>query len=172
MAMSRQKKEVELEAYKARFEENETIIVTQYSGLSVSQMTDLRARLRESGASFKVTKNSLAQRALEGTRFEGIKDLFKGPVGIATSQDPVAAAKVAYEYSKENEKLVLIGGAYGERVLDPQGVEALAKMPSIDEVRATIVMLINSPASKLAGAIKAPAGKIAGAVKTISEKAE
>ena len=172
MAMSRQKKETELEAYKARFEEVETVVVTHYSGLTVSQMTDLRAKLREQGASFKVTKNSLVKRALQGSRFEGIADMFTGPVGIATSQDPVAAAKVVQEYTKDNDKLIIMGGAYGEKVLDPKGVEALAKMPSIDEVRATIVMLINSPASKLAGAVKAPAGKVAGAVKAIAEKAE
>lgn len=173
MAMSRAKKQTELEAYKQGFEgDMETMVVAQYSGMSVAQLTDYRAKLREAGASFKVTKNSLVKRALKGTRFEGTADLFTGPVGIAVSSDPVAAAKISYEYAKENDKLVIMGGAYGEQVLDAKGVEALSKMPSLDEVRATIVMLINSPASKLAGALNAPGGKIAGAVKTISEKVE
>ena len=172
MAMSRERKEKELVNYKKDFEENETVVVAQYSGLTVAQMTDLRSRLRDAGAGFKVTKNSLAKRAAQGTRFEGIVDMFKGPVGIATSQDPVAAAKIAQEYTKENDKFIIIGGAYGEKVLDQKGVEALAKMPSLDEVRSTIVALINSPASKIAGALKTPGSKIAGAVKAIEEKAE
>lgn len=173
MAMSREKKESELKVYTDGFNgDMETMVVAQYSGMTVAQMSDLRSRLREAGANFKVTKNSLVKRALKGTRFEGASDLFAGPVGMATSQDPVAAAKVMQDFTKDNDKLIIMGGAYGEKILDPKGVEALAKMPSLDEVRATIAALIMSPASKLAGAVKAPAGKVAGAVKTISEKAE
>ena len=172
MAMSRAQKEQELEVLKQSFEENETVIVTHYSGLTVSQITYLRGRLREVGGKFKVTKNSLAKRAVVGTKFEGIGDLFTGPVGIATSTDPVAAAKATQAYAKENDKLVIVGGALGEKVLDAKAVEALSKMPGLDEVRATIVMLINSPARNIAGALKGPGGKLAGAVKTIGEKAE
>lgn len=173
MAMSRAKKEQELEAYKKGFEEGtETIVVAQYSGMTVSELTEFRGKLREAGATFKVTKNSLVKRALEGTRFEGTKDLFSGPVGMAISNDPVAPAKVAQAYAKENDKLIIMGGAMGETILDAKGVEALAKMPSLDEVRSTIVMLINSPARNIAGVLKGPAGKVAGAVKAIGEKAE
>lgn len=172
MAMSRAKKEQELADYKARFEGNETVVVTHYSGMSVAEVTDLRSKLREQGATFKVMKNTLARIAMKDTQFSGLQDFFTGPVGVATSQDPVAAAKVVYEFSKDNDKLVVIGGGMGATVLDKAGVEALAKMPSLDEVRSTIVMLINSPASKLAGSISAPGGKLAGAVKAIAEKGE
>tara|TARA_B100002019_G_C21176265_1_gene551278 strand:+ start:451 stop:969 length:519 start_codon:yes stop_codon:yes gene_type:complete len=172
MAMSRAKKEQELADYKARFEENETVVVTHYSGMSVAEVTDLRSKLREQGATFKVMKNTLARIAMKDTQFSGLQDFFTGPVGVAASQDPVAAAKVVYEFSKDNDKLVVIGGGMGATVLDKAGVEALAKMPSLDEVRSTIVMLINSPASKLVGSISAPGGKLAGAVKAIAEKGE
>lgn len=172
MGMSRAQKEVEIKALNERFSNDEIVVVTHYSGLSVKEMSDLRNDLRQEGASFKVTKNTLAKLAVKGTKFEAISDMFAGPTGIATSTDPVAAAKAAHKFAKGNDKLIILGGALGEQVLDAKGIEALAKMPGLDELRATIVTLIMSPARNLAGALNAPGGKIAGAVKAIADKAE
>ena len=172
MGMSREQKEVEIKNLNERFSNNETMVVTHYSGLSVGELESLRNDLRKEGAAFKVTKNSLARIAIKGTKFEGAADLFTGPVGIATSEDPVAAAKVAHKFAKDNNKLIILGGAFGEKVLDVKGIEALAKMPSLDEVRATIAGLIMAPASKIASAISAPGSKVAGAVKAAGEKAQ
>lgn len=172
MGMSRAKKKDEIQQLNERFSNNETMVVTHYSGLTVAELSELRGALREQGASFKVTKNTLAKIAIKGTKFEGAADLFSGPVGIATSEDPVAAAKVAHKFAKENDKLIILGGAYGEKILDIKGVEALAKMPSLDEVRATIAGLIMAPASNIASAIAAPGSKVAGAVKAAGEQAQ
>lgn len=172
MGMSRTQKETEIQALSERFSNDEIVVVTHYSGLTVSEMEELRTDLRKEGASFKVTKNTLAKLALKGTKFEQISDLFTGPTGVATSQDPVAAAKAAHAFAKKHDKLVILGGALGEQVLDVKGVEALAKMPGLEELRATIAALIMSPARNLAGAISAPGGKVAGAVKAIADRAE
>lgn len=172
MGMTREQKQAEVAALGERFANDEVVVVTEYAGLTVKELETFRGDLRKEGASFKVTKNSLAKIALKGTKFEGIADLFTGPIGIATSQDPVAAARVTQKFAKDNDNLKIIGGALGEDVLDVKGIEALAKMPSLDEVRATIAGLIMAPASNLAGAVKAPGGKIAGAVKAAGEKAE
>ena len=172
MGMSRAQKETEINELNARFANDEIVVLTHYSGLSVKEVSDLRSQLRAEGASFKVTKNTLAKLALKGTKFEAISDMFTGPTGVATSQDPVAAAKVAHKFAKGNDKLIILGGALGEQVLDAKGIEALAKMPSLDELRATIVTLIMSPARNLAGALNAPGGKVAGAIKAVADKAE
>ncbi len=172
MGMSREQKEVEIKDLNARFEKDETMVVTHYSGLTVGELEELRAGLRAEGATFKVTKNSLAKIALKGTKFEGTADMFSGPVGVATSEDPVAAAKVAHKFAKDNEKLIILGGAFGEKVLDVQGIEALAKMPGLDEVRATIAGLIMAPARNIASVVAAPGSKVAGAVKAAGEKAQ
>lgn len=171
MGMSRAQKETEIKALNERFANDEVMVVTHYSGLTVHELESLRGDLRKEGATFKVTKNTLAKIALKGTKFEKAADLFSGPVGIATSADP-GAAKVAQKFAKDNEKFIILGGAMGEEVLDVKGIEALAKMPSLDELRATIAALIMAPASKLAGAINAPGGKVAGAVKAVADKAE
>ena len=118
------------------FSEAELVVVTHYIGLNVAELTDFRAKAREVGATFKVTKNRLAKRALAGTRFEGLCDMFAGPTAVACSSDPVAAAKVAADFAKKNDKLVIIGGALGENGLDRSGVAALADLPSLDELRA------------------------------------
>lgn len=172
MGMSRTQKEDEIKALNERFANDELVVVAHYSGLTVTELSDLRAQLREEGATFKVTKNSLAKLAVKGTQFEQIEGLFSGPTGVATSQDPVAAAKVAHKYAKANDKLIILGGALGEEVLDAKGIEALAKMPGLDELRATIAAMIMAPANNIAGAVNAPGGKVAGAVKTVAEKAE
>ena len=129
--MDRKQKEELVAKLSKTFDESEMVVVTHYSGLTVAEISDLRDRIRESGASFKVTKNRLTRLALKNTKFEGISDLFTGPTAIAYSDDPVAAAKVSVEFSKKNEKLIVIGGALGSEMLDADGVKALATLPSL-----------------------------------------
>lgn len=143
------------------FEGSNMVVVAHYSGLTVDEMEDLRGQMREAGALFKVTKNRLTRLALEGTKFEGLADLFKGPTGIAYSTDAVAPAKVAVNFAKKNDKFVVLGGALDDQVLDVDGVEALATMPSLDELRGKIVGMLNTPATKVAGVLQAPAGQVA-----------
>jgi large subunit ribosomal protein L10 len=137
------------------------VVVTQQSGMTVAESTDLRARMREAGAGYRVTKNRLAKLALAGTTYEQISDLFNGPTAIAYSADPVAAARVAVNYSKENDKLVVIGGAMGDTLLDENAVKALASLPSLDELRGKLVGMLNTPATRVAGVLQAPAGQLA-----------
>ena len=170
MGMSRAQKETEIQELNERFTNDELVVVTHYSGLSVAEVTELRTQLREQGATFKVTKNSLTKLALKGTKFEAISDMFTGPTGVASSQDPVAAAKVAHKYAKENDKLVILGGALGEMVLDTKGVEAIAKLLSLDEIRSKLVGLLQAPATKLAGLMQAPARELVGVTKAYGEK--
>jgi len=137
------------------------VVVTQQSGLTVAEATDLRRRIRAAGASFKVSKNRLARLALEGTKFQALQSLLTGPTAMAYSTDPVAAAKVCVEFAKKNDKLTIVGGALGEQALDVEGVKALAMLPSLDELRGKIVGLLQAPAVKLAGVTQAPAGQLA-----------
>jgi large subunit ribosomal protein L10 len=137
------------------------VVVAHYSGLNVAEMTTLRGRMKDAGASLKVAKNRLVKLALKGTDAEHISDLFKGPTVIAYSADPVAAPKVASDFAKANEKFVLLGGAMGRTTLDAKGVEALASLPSLDELRAKLVGLIQAPATRIAGVLQAPAGQLA-----------
>jgi large subunit ribosomal protein L10 len=154
------------------FAKTELVVVTRYSGLTVQEITDLRRQMRAAGASFKVTKNRITRLALEGTRFKPLADLFKGPTAIAYSDDPIAAAKVATDYAKKNEKLVVLGGATGDTVLNPQGVTALASLPSLNELRGKIVGLIQAPATKIAGVLQAPAGQLARLVGAYASKGQ
>ncbi|MFK7839758.1 MAG: 50S ribosomal protein L10 [Bdellovibrionales bacterium] len=170
--MTREQKEAEVIALGERFANDEVVVIAQYSGLTVKELEEFRGNLRQEGASFKVTKNSLAKIAIKGTKFEGIADMFAGPIGIATSQDPVAAARVTQKFAKGNDKLIILGGALGEKALDVKGIEALAKMPSLDEVRATIAGLIMAPASNIASLAGAPGSKVAATIKAAGEKAE
>jgi large subunit ribosomal protein L10 len=137
------------------------VVVTQQSGLTVAEATDLRRRIRAAGASFKVSKNRLARLALEGTKFQALQSLLTGPTAMAFSIDPVAAAKVCVEFANKNDKLTIIGGALGEEILDSDGIKALAKLPSLDELRGKLVGLLQAPATKLAGVTQAPAGQLA-----------
>jgi large subunit ribosomal protein L10 len=143
------------------FEDSSIIVVTHYSGLTVSEMSDLRMQMRDAGASFKVTKNRLTRRALEGTKYQPLEPMFTGPTAIAYSQDPVAAAKAAISFSKDNEKLIVLGGALGEEQLDVAAIKMLASLPSLETLRAKIVGVINAPATRIAGVLKAPAGQVA-----------
>jgi large subunit ribosomal protein L10 len=143
------------------FQEVTLVVVTHQTGLTVAEATDLRRRIRTAGASFKVSKNRLTRLALEGTKFQALQSLLTGPTAMAYSSDPVAAAKVCVEFANKNDKLTIIGGALGEQVLDVEGVKALAKLPSLDELRGKLVGLLQAPAVKLAGVTQAPAGQLA-----------
>ena len=168
--MDRAEKAEVVEELNGVFAKAGSLVVAHYSGMTVAQMNDLRGRMRAAGASFKVAKNRLAVRALQGTAVEGISHLFKGPTGIAYSNDPVAASKVAVAYAKDNDKLVILGGSVGATALDAEGVKALATLPSLDELRGKIVGLLQAPATKIAGVLAAPAGQIARVIGAYSTK--
>jgi large subunit ribosomal protein L10 len=143
------------------FAETSMVVVTRNDGLTVAEATDLRRRMRAAGANYRVAKNRLTTIALDGTRFDGIKPLLKGPTALAWSHDPVAVAKAAVEFAKTNEKFVLVGGALGTQTLDASGVKALAELPSLDALRATLLGLLAAPATRIAGVLQAPAGQLA-----------
>jgi large subunit ribosomal protein L10 len=143
------------------FQNTNVVVVCHYAGLTVAQMSALRRQMRQAGASVKVAKNRIAKIALEGTDVASISALLKGPTLIAYSGDPVAAPKIATEFAKVNEKLVILGGAMGVTALDPNGVKALAALPSLDELRAKLVGLVQAPATKIAQVVTAPATKVA-----------
>ena len=143
------------------FKDAGAVVVAHYAGMTVSQMTDYRRRMAEAGGKVKVAKNRLAKLALKDTDAAGIADLFKGPTVIAYSKDPISAAKIAVKYAKDNEKLVILGGSMGKTVLNADGVKALADLPSLDELRAKLIGLLNAPATKIARTIKEPGAKLA-----------
>lgn len=143
------------------FADTSMLVVTRNRGLTVEEVTDLRRRMRAAGASYKVAKNRLATRALEGTKFEGVKPLLKGPTALAWSLDPVAVAKTAVEFAKQNEKFEVLGGALGSQTLDVSGIKALSELPSLDALRAKLVGLVLAPATKIAGIMQAPGGQLA-----------
>ena len=143
------------------FTETSVVVITRNLGLSVAQSTDLRLKMRDAGAQFKVAKNRLAKIAIEGTQYGSISDLLTGPTALATSIDPVAAAKVAVDFAKTNDRLEIVGGAMGDTLLDVAGIKALAELPSLDELRAKIVGLIQAPATKIARTVNEPAALLA-----------
>ena len=159
--MDRAEKEQLVAKLIAVFSETSVVVVTRNLGLTVSQVNDLRGRMRDVGASYKVAKNRLARIALEGTDYGSISDMLIGPTALATSTDPVAAAKAAVAFAKTTDKFEIVGGAMGTTILDVNGVKALAELPSLDELRAKIIGLMNAPATKLAQLATAPAAKLA-----------
>jgi large subunit ribosomal protein L10 len=159
--VNRNEKAELIETLQSTLSEAAAVVVTHQTGLTVAESSDLRGRMREAGAGFKVTKNRLTKIALQGTKYEDISDLFTGPTAMGTSADPVAAAKVLVNFAKENDKLTVIGGSLDGKVLDKAGVEALAKLPSLDELRAKLVGLLNAPATQIARVTQAPAAKLA-----------
>lgn len=169
--MDRAQKEKVVEELGQIFESSGVVVVAHYEGMTVAQMQDLRAKMREVQGSVRVAKNKLAKIALEGKPAAKMGDLLTGMTVFAFSEDPVAAAKVTEAYAKGNEKFVILGGAMGNTILDQAGVKAVASMPSREELIASIVSCIGAPASSIAGAIGAPAANIAGILKTIEEKA-
>ncbi len=148
------------------------MVITHQNGLTVGEATDLRRRMKESNATYRVVKNRLSKRAISETPYEGLSDLFEGQTAIAYSDDPVAAAKVAVAYAKTNNKLEILGGGMGEVVLDVDGVKALAFLPSLDELRGKIAGMINTPATRIAGVLAAPAGQLARVVQARSTQEE
>lgn len=143
------------------FAETAMVVVTRNDGMTVAQVSDLRRRMRASGSTYKVAKNRLAVLALDGTRFNGIAPMLKGPTALAWSRDPVAVAKASVDYAKVNERFVVIGGALGPQMLDAEGIKALAELPSLDQLRAKLVGLLQAPATRVAGVLQAPAGQLA-----------
>jgi large subunit ribosomal protein L10 len=159
--MDRAQKAEQVAALKQTFNETQVVVITRNLGMTVAQSTALRNRMREVGASYKVTKNTLTLIALEGTTYASIGDMLTGPTALATSKDPVAAAKAAVDFAKTTDKFEIVGGAMGDTVLDVAGVRALAELPSLDQLRATIVGLIQAPATKIARTISEPGAMLA-----------
>ena len=170
--MERAEKSEVVTALNQVFKDTGTVVVAHYSGLTVADMTALRARMREAGAGVRIAKNRLIKRALAGTDVSHIADLFTGPTVIAYSSDPVAAPKVAVEFARSNGKLIILGGAIGQTNLDPDGVKALAALPSLDELRAMLVGLVASPARRIAQVVAAPAARIARVVGAHARQSE
>lgn len=152
------------------FSEAGAVVITRNLGLTVAQTTALREKIREAGATYKVAKNRLAKLAIQGTNYDGIGDLFTGPTAIAASADPVAAAKVIVEFAKTTDKIEILGGGMGSQVLDANGIKALATMPSLDELRAKLIGLVQAPATKIAQLTTAPAAKLARVFNAYAEK--
>jgi len=158
--MDRSQKEKAVDDFKKIFEEAEAVIVTQYKGINAQAINDLRTQSRSSDVTFRVTQNRLIKIALEGGVYENIADLFTGPTAIAYSKDVVAAAKVTNEFAKNNENLIVVGGALKEKVLDMDGIKHLASLPSLPELQAKLVGLISAPARQIATVVAAPAKQI------------
>jgi len=170
--VDRAQKEKVVEELGQIFESSGVVVVAHYAGLTVAEMQDLRARMREAGGSVRVAKNRLAKIALEGKPGAAMADLLTGMTVLAFSEDPVAAAKVMEGYAKDNQKLEILGGAMGETALDRAGVKAVSELPSREELIASVVACIGAPAANIAGAIGAPASNIASILSTIEERAE
>ena len=170
--MDRAEKKEQIAALKEVFKASSVVVVAHYSGLTVAQMQTLRKQMKQAGGTVKVAKNRLAKIALEGTDVASIGPLLKGPTVIAYSGDPMAAPKVATDFAKANEQFVILGGAMGKTALNPDGVKALALLPSLDELRAKIIGLIQAPATKIAQVINAPGAKLARVVQAYASKGE
>ena len=159
--MDKAKKQNYISEMTTQFDKSEAVIVTHYKGLTVNQLDELRAKMREHGIIFKVTKNRITKLALEKTRCKELSDLFTGPTAVALSQDAILSAKILTNFSKENSNLKILGGIMGNDILDVAGVRNVATLPSLDEARAKIVGILRSPAQKIASILLAPASKIA-----------
>ena len=170
--MDRAAKAEQVTELKEVFKTTNTVVVAHYAGLTVAQMQVLRKQARQAGTTVKVAKNRLAKIALEGSDVASIGSLLKGPTVIAYSNDPVGASKVATDFAKGHEKFVILGGAMGKTALDPNGVKALASLPSLDELRAKLVGLLKAPATKIAQIANAPAAKVARVVQAYANKSQ
>jgi len=159
--MDRSQKAESVASLNATFAEAGVVVVTRNLGMTVAQSTALRIKVRDSGAAYKVAKNRLAKLALKDTNYESLGDLLIGPTALATSADPIAAAKAVVEFAKTNDRIEILGGAMGATVLNAEGIKALASMPSLDELRGTIIGLVQAPATKIAQLTTAPAAKLA-----------
>ncbi len=170
MALTRAKKIEVANDVSERLKAAEVVIVTQNLGMTVAQVSDLRSKARASGASYKVAKNRLVKRVLSETRFSVIDGHLKGPTAITTSQDPVSAAKTIVEFAKKNEKLIILGGAFGDKALDVKTIEQLATLPSLDELRGKIVGILQAPAQRIATVLQAPAAQLARVTSAYAKK--
>ena len=159
--MSKEKKRDYISNMKDAFDKSEAVIVAHYQGLTVTQLDDLRSKMRDNDIQFKVTKNRITKLALEKTRCKDLKNLFTGPTAVALSQDAITSAKILTKFSKENQNLKILGGIMGNEILDLAGVQNVATLPTLDEARAKIVGILKSPAQKLASILLAPGAKIA-----------
>ena len=159
--MNKQQKKQYIDEMTTQFDKTEAVIVTHYQGLTVTQLDDLRKKMRVHGIQFKITKNRITKLALEKTRCKELSKLFTGPTAVALSSDAITSAKILTNFSKENKNLKILGGIMGEDILDFAGVQNVATLPSLDEARAKIVGLLTSPAQKIASILLAPASKIA-----------
>ena len=170
--MDRSGKQKLVSEIKETLSDAQLVVITHQSGLTVAQVSDLRRKMRAAGAGYKVAKNRLAQLALKGTKYEGLEKLLKGPTAIAFSSDPIAAAKVAVTFAKGNEKLKIVGGSMGADVLGPDAIKALATLPSLDELRARLVGMLQTPATRVATILQAPAGQLARVFGAYAKKGE
>jgi large subunit ribosomal protein L10 len=170
--VDRAEKKAAVAALNGVFKDTNVVVVAHYAGLTVAQMQNLRKQMKQAGASVRVAKNRLARIALQGTEVASIAPLLKGPTLIAFSGDPIAAPKVASDFAKAHDKFVILGGAMGKTALDPNGVKALATLPSLDQLRATIIGLVQAPATKIAQLVNAPAAKLARVVQAYAKKDE
>ncbi|MDB5413575.1 MAG: ribosomal protein [Rubritepida sp.] len=168
--MDRTEKRAFVDLMGSVFAQTSFVLVAQNNGLTVAAVDDLRRKMKAAGATYKVAKNRLASLALDGTRFQGISPMLKGPTALAWSVDPVAVAKTAVEFAKGNDKFVILGGALGTQMLNVDGVKALAELPSLDSLRASLVGLIQTPATRIAGVVQAPAAQLARVLKAYAEK--
>ena len=169
-SVNRKEKAELIETLQAAFDGASTVVVTHQAGMTVAESGELRRKMRNAEAGFKVTKNRIAKLALKGTAYEDLESMFAGPTAIGTSADPVAAAKALVDFAKDNDKLTIVGGSMDGKTLDKAGVEALAKMPSLDELRGRLVGLVQAPAAKLARVAQAPAGKVARVIQARADK--
>ena len=170
--MNRSEKAELIASLNKGFQAVNLLVVTRQSGLTVAEVSDLRRKVRAAGASYKVSKNRLTRLALEGTAFKDIGSLLTGPTAIAASKDPVAAAKAVSAYAKDNEKLTIVGGSLNGQTLDADGVKELASLPSLDELRAKLLGLLQAPATRIAGVLQAPAGQVARVLSAYGSKDE
>ena len=159
--MNKEQKKNYIKEMTAQFENSEAVLVTHYQGLSVKQLDDLRKKMREHGIKFKITKNRITKLALKNSKCKDLTNLFTGPTAVALSEDAITSAKILTKFSKDNEKLKILGGIMGNEVLDVAGVANVATLPTLDEARAKIVGILSTPAQKIASILLAPASKIA-----------
>jgi large subunit ribosomal protein L10 len=168
--MDRSQKAESVAQLNATFQEVGVVVITRNLGMTVAQSTALRGKVREAGASYKVAKNRLAKLAIKDTDYAGIDEMLTGPTAIASSVDPVAAAKAVVDFAKTTDKIEIVGGSMGAQVLNAEGIKALASMPSLDELRAKLIGLVQAPATKIAQLTTAPAAKLARVFAAYAEK--
>ena len=159
--MSKEKKQIYIDQMKTQFDQSDAVIVAHYQGLTVMQLDELRAKMREHGIQFKITKNRITKIALENTKCKELTELFKGPTAVALSKDAITSAKILTNFSKDNKNLKILGGIMGKDILDVAGVQNVATLPTLDDARAKIIGILRSPAQKLASILLAPGSKIA-----------